>query len=480
VRKSRSRRARNARRLCSGSGTAVDVNAAVPAAARDGRRLWPWLVVAAWLVLNGLLLWIYYDPAAKILVGDEFDYNRRALALLAGEPQVEQFIWPPGQTWFIASIYRLLGTHVLAVQLVQIALLALCTGLLVRLWRRVDGAPAALLAGMLFLLNPGNLAHAHWLWPEVTHLACLLGALALLLSDARHAALRAFAAGVLIGLALLFKSLLAGLWPLFFLCFLRREDRRIRYAWVPALLFAIGLLGAIAPALWKGHVETGRPLIADSSLYNLEVGIRDRSRSDYIDEAGLPALTEFLDSAPTPGERNAIALARIRHTLDERGLAAVLAEQLGTQYFRLFNAKTLLVSQLPGAACAGRLGAYANDALNMPLLALGHLAHALTLVLFAFGLALWNRWRQPLAAFFGVFLAYQLALYLGLHVMQRYLFQMMPAMCAFGGSFLWSVVGRERSALRFTPWRLALGAGIALLLLALAWLGPWLDGTCRP
>ena len=463
------------------SGGVETVN---PASARVVVRAncrWLWLAVGAWLVLNALLLWLYHEPAAKILIGDEFDYNRRALALLDGQALVEQFIWPPGQAWFIASVYWIFGQHVLAVQLVQIALLALCALLLASLWRRVDSAPAALLAGALFLLNPSTLAHAHWLWPEVTHLACLLGALFLLMCDGGRPRARALAAGVLIGLALLFKSLLAGLWPLFLLCFLRREEGRLRYALIPALLFVGGLLVAIAPALWKGQVETGRPLIADSSLYNLKVGIRDSSRSDYIDEAGLPALTAYLDSASTPAERNAIALKEIRATVAERGLTDVLAEQLGTQYFRLFNAKTLLVSQLPGPACAGRLGAYTNDSLSRPLIGLAYLGHTLTLVLFAFGIVLWRHWRHPLAAFFGVFLAYQLALYLGLHVMQRYLFQMMPVLCAFGGSFLAALIRRDpaSSPLRFTPLRIGLGAALALLLLALAWLGPLLDGTCR-
>ena len=107
--------------------------------ASAARRVWPWLALAAWLLLNAALLWIYYQPALKPLVGDEFDYNRRALALLAGQPMPELFIWPPGQTWFIAAVYAVFGSHVLAVQLVQIGLLAACAALLARLWKRVDG-----------------------------------------------------------------------------------------------------------------------------------------------------------------------------------------------------------------------------------------------------------------------------------------------------------------------------------------------------
>lgn len=450
------------------------------ALSNTGRR-WLWLAIAAWLLLNVALLWLYYSPARKPLVGDEFDYHARALALLAGQPAIELFIWPPGQTWFLAAIEWIPGAGLLAVQLLQTGLLALCGWLLIRLWRTVDSPLAALLAAAIFLLNPGNLAYAHWLWPEVTHLACLLGALALLLTFSRRPRLRAFLAGVLIGLALLFKSLLAGLWPAFFLFFLSRRDGRRTYAVFPAATFAAGLLLATSPALWKGLIETGRPMIADSSMYNLDIGIRDTSRSDYIDEAGLPALTAYLDSATSPQGRNAYALDRIRRQIAERGLPDIIGEQFASQYFRLFNAKTLLVSQMPGPACAGRLGAYAANPLGPALTGLSYLTHTITLLLCAFGVAMWHRWSKPLAAFVAVYLAYQLALYLGLHVMQRYLFQMMPFLCGFAGSFLAVLVqrGGAQSALVSSRWRLAAGAGLGLVLLGLAWLGPILDGNCQ-
>lgn len=444
------------------------------------RGRWFWIVLLAWLLLNGVLLWLYFDPAQKQLVGDEFDYEKRALALLAGQPAAELFIWPPGQTWFIAAIYRLFGNHVLAVQLLQVVLLAFCAGMLVKLWKTLDSARAACLAGALFLLNPAALAYAHWLWPEVTHLVCLLGALTLLFCVADRPRLRAFAAGFLIGLALLFKSLLAAFWPALLLCFLTRKQTRWSFAWVAALAFIIGLVLPISPALWKGQVETGRPLIADSSIYNLQVGLRDRSRSDYIDEAGLPALTAFIRSGATPQQRNAAAMQDIRATLAERGWMDLFLEQLGTQYFRLFNVKTLLESQMPGAACSGHLGAYGDHPLLPALTASSRIAHSLILVLFAFGVALWQRWRAPLAALTAAFLLYQLALYFGLHVMERYLFQMLPFMCGFAGSALARFTSRANApeTLAISPLRMTVASVLALLLLGLAWLGPLLDGNC--
>jgi len=455
------------------------VDAVVDTMARPLRRHWLVVAAIAWLAANAILLWLYHGEPPKPLIGDEFDYNRRALALLAGTPVPETFIWPPGQTWFLAAAYRVFGTHVLAVQIVQIALLLGCAWMLMRLCRPLVGARAATAATLLFLLNPTTIAQAHWLWPEVTHLACLLGALLLLFGSSSRHAWHAAVAGLLVGLALLFKSLLGAFWPLLLFAFVERRDGRRVVQWGGAALFVAGLLAATAPVLWKGYVETGRPLIADSSIYNLDVGLADRSRSDYIDEAGAPALKAFLASADTPQARNALYLDRVRETIAERGLGDVLADQLGTQYFRLFNAKTLLVSQLPGEACAGRLGAYRATSLT-PWIATGAMLwHALTLAACAFGIALWRRWREPLALFIAAFLLYQLALYLGLHVMQRYLFQMLPFLCVFGGAVLAMRDHEASPVLATTPARLALGGLLAAVLLALAFLGPWLDGNCR-
>lgn len=457
------------------------MNPPLPGARPLLRNHWFWLAAAAWLLLNISLLWLYYDPAQKQLVGDEFDYEQRALALLAGQPVAELFIWPPGQTWFIAALYGVFGQQVISIQLVQMILLVLCTGMLVHLWRSLDHHRAAWFAGVLFLFNPATSAYAHWLWPEVTHLACLLGALTLLFGLNGKPRLRAFVAGVLVGLALLFKSLLAAFWPFLLLCFLKRDDARWKFAWLAAFAFLVGMVLPTAPALWKGMAETGRPMIADSSIYNLQVGLRDRSRSDYIDEAGLPALTAFIQSGATPQQRNAASLQVIRSTLAERGWKDIFLEQLGTQYFRLFNAKTLLESQLPGESCSGHLGAYGDNPLSSAFAASSRVVHSLTLVLFACGIAFWRCWRRPLAALIGIFLAYQLALYLGLHVMERYVFQMLPFMCGFAGSALARLTSRaeDSSVLAITPLRVSAAAGLALLLLGLAWLGPVLDGNCR-
>ena len=106
--------------------------------------------------------------------------------------------------------------------------------------------------------------------------------------------------------------------------------------------------------------------------------------------------------------------------------------------------------------------------------------HSALLVLCAFGIALWKNWRRPLAAFCALYLGYQLALFLGLHVMERYFFQMQPLLCGFAGSFVAALVARGEgpSTLDFTRGRWIAGNLLAALLLGLAWLGPVLDGSC--
>jgi len=442
------------------------------------------LFVALFALSQALLWWAYYAHGAKPLIGDEAEYQRTALSILAGGPWMPGTIWPPLQPLVLAAVYSLAGPSVLAAQLLQTVLFILCGALLRDLWRRLGGSVGAANTGAaLFLLNPATAAYAHWLWPEITHLLLLLAALCLL---ARASArVPAFAAGVCIGLAMLAKSLLSPFWPAFLLAFLRAEHPRVLLR--PALLFVAGIGLVTAPALWHGWREYGKPMIADSSVYNLWVGLTDRWRSDYVLDMGGATLPEFLASAATPQQRNALYLDKVRTLVAERGAGAMIADQAGRQYFRLFSAKTPLLSQLPGPACSGHLSVYTTSPwLTTTLTAASDVFHALVLAAAAFGLAGWRRWRDPLLAIVALLLAYQLALFLPIHVKARFLLPMLPFLCGFAGSFLsalgarWSNSSAQPSAMTIalTPARLASGAAVAALLLFLAFAGPAIDGLC--
>ncbi len=440
------------------------------------------LVLVGLLALQQALLWYLYAlGGGKRLLGDENYYIHTARSILAGGPWQTSPIWPPGQGLFIAAILRLVDSP-LAVQLVQSALFLGCGLLLVRLWRRVGGnRGAACAAAALFLLNPSNAAYAQYFWPEIPHLfAMLLGCVLLLGARERTAGsgAAAFGGGLAIGSALLLKSVLTGFWPLFLLCFVDWPRRRLR--WLPAGAYLLGLGLCVAPALVGGHRLSGHWSIANSSAVNLLIGLEDTRRSDYVPGPSAAIFDRYLASGRSVDERRAWAAQQIREKLAAESLPRRLMQQAGRQYFRLFNHKTLLLSQLQGERTRGYTSSYAPAPvwLEASLRGWANLAHALTLIGFAFGLAFTRDWRSPGRWLLLALLGYQLALYLGLHVKARYLLPLVPVLCGYAGDGLmlaWASLRGELERPTHPRLRLCLGALLALLLSGLAFLGDWMD-----
>jgi len=455
---------------------------------RRRRLAWATVFVVLFALVQASLWTAYYAHGAKPLIGDEQSYQDFALAILAGGPWVPSTIWPPLQPLLLAAIYAIAGVNIAAVQVVQTVLLIACAVLLRTLWRRVGGSVAAAnTAAALFVLNPATAAYAQWLWPEVTHLRLVLAAFCLLTGTVTRA--RAVLGGISVGLALLAKSLLAAFWPVFLFAFVR--ERPLRLLVQPAALFLLGLTLVTAPALWHGYREYGRPMIADSSVYNVWVGLSDHWRSDYGSDMGGETLPAFLASADTPQQRNAIYRDKVRQLIKERGIAHIIVDQLGRHYFRLFSAKTPLVSQLPGPACAGHLSIYNTPDWLTRFLTLGNNAfHILILAAAAFGVACWRRYADRRLWLIALYIAYQLALLLLVHVKARFLLPIMPFLCCFAGSFLVclrlhaqqhrapATMDVVEESLSFTRLRMAIGAALATFLLFLAFAGPALDGLC--
>lgn len=440
------------------------------------RRLWTAFALT-FFAEQVLLWWLHWGHGAKPLFGDEVLYYERALGIAGLGPMPPKiWLWPPLQQGFIGIVFRLSDASLLAVQLIQHAMLIGCAALLRGVWLRCDGrVRTANLAAALFLLNPSTPAYAFYLWPEVLHLLLLIGALWLLVA-LPWKKLAATMAGAAIGLALLAKSLLAGFWPVYALLLWRRD--RWHAAIFPAGLLALGCVAVTAPVVYYGWRETGTPLIADSSGFNLVGGLTDRWRSDYIADSVAPLLGEYVSLPGTPQQRNAAMLERAEAIVERQGFGTTLIAQLSRQYFRLFSAKTPLLSQLPGPACAGFAGVYrgVGTALVDATIVLAGFWHALTLAGAAFGLAFWRRWREPLFWWIALFASYQFALFLGLHVKARFLLPLLPFLCGFAANGLVDLRIGIFTAL--PRWRFAFGIAVALGLLILAFGGPLLDRSC--
>lgn len=443
--------------------------------AQSRRRILLLVFIAFFLLQQIALYWLYWG-GGKTLLGDEASYLNwaRGLAGLA-PPIVDAGWWPPLQAWLIAAMLRLFGENLLPIQLLQTAFLIGAAALLRAIWRDVDGrVRAANAAAALLLLNPSTMAYAQWLWPEPLHLLLLLAALRLV--QRLTTAWRGVAAGLALGGALLAKSLLSLFWPALLIV------QGWRWNWRASAALLLGVAAVIAVPLWNGWKLTGKPMIADSSAFNLVGGLEDRWRSDYVADSVAPLAGEYFSLPGGAAQRNALFMARAEGIVRERGLLQTLSQQLQKQYFRLFSSKTLLLSQLPGPACSGHVGTYraVPPLLGQGLAMLSDIFHVSILAGFALGLVFWRRWRDVLVWWIGLFFAYQLGLYLLLHVKARFLLPMMPFLCAFAGSALVSLRRNEPGAAVVFggTWRWLLASLLAALLLGLALLGPWLDGAC--
>jgi hypothetical protein len=343
------------------------------------------------------------------------------------------------------------------VELAQ-GLLLLGAGLALRaLVRRAGGsALAGDVALALLLLDPQIAAFAHYLWPEVLHLALGLGATLLLTGATAWPGLALAGAGF--GLALLAKSLLGPFLPaLLAVAFVRAR-------WKGALALLAGVTAVTAPVVASNGLRHGHWGIANSGPFNLWVGLTDLPGRGEIDSVVVPHGQAWLGWSHDPDERNALLLSAVREKLRTEGPLSLLAGQVPKQYVRLFDRESFFTDQLPG----GRWHpAQAPTPLSRTLRiwALGAYAIGLTLAGLGLGVAPWRE-RARALALPATFLAYNLGLFLFLHVKTRYRVALWPCLLLF------AALGVDRLLRGEARGRgLVIGTLLAGLLLALAF-GP--------
>jgi len=383
---------------------------------------------AAVALVHATLWWLYYRPVPKALWGDEFAYLRSARLLLAGDPAWwPDPLWPPLYPRLLAGIMAVGGPALVWIQIVQMCLLAATAVLLHDLVRRLTGSDvAAAVAALLTLGFPPLVAYAHYLWPEVPHLFLLLAVVWLLVARVERTIWCAVA-GVAAGLALLTKSLLGPFLPVLMVAaFARRPAGR---SLGRALLFAAALALTVAPTVLEQHRRTGRLMIADSSAFNLWVGLNDRSRTGFGVDVVTGLFRDYQASAGSFAERDRIVREQIRGYLETHSWASLVRSHLGRQYFRLFDKDCFLTDQLPGGAAVEHYSAgylRADPAVSTAVRATSYLLYGLLLGLAPLGLALWRfrdrRWLTVLL----LFVLYNLAIFFWLHVKSRYRVQLLP------------------------------------------------------
>lgn len=309
-------------------------------------------------------------------------------------------------------------------------------------------------AAGLYLLSPELSAFTHYLWPETLHLFFFLAALWLLVSHGERW-LAGLLAGLLLGLALLTKLVLLPFLPLLLVLFVlntpgTRAGRSLR-----ALLLSLALAATVLPTMLANQAQQGVFAVADSSTFNLWVGLNDAERQDFVNDIAGREFQAFQAAGPTLAARNGVYEEKIQAKIAEQGLAATLAGQFDKQYFRLLDHETFFTTQLPG----GGRAAYQFAAPHLVTLLHGwsHLYHALLLTLAALGICL-LRPRLDWLTLLGLFVAYNVALFLFVHVKTRFLLPLLPVLLIFAGLAL------ERFRLGWAGSYRRLAAGMLLAL----------------
>ena len=422
------------------------------------RRFWLAVGLLA-LTLQGTLLWMEWWPQPRPLWGDEITYWDAAGQVRAGQTPDLHLVWPPLYPRFLAALMPLSDATRLAAQLVQLALLAVAAFCLRGVGRvLVPQGAAGDIAAALLVLDPQVAAFTAYLWPEILHLALFLFAWWALATRAGRWPWLVAAGGAL-GLALLTKSLLGPFIPVLLAPLALTGPLRHRLL-RPALVLGILTL-TILPTLSAHRARYGVASIANSSLFNAWVGLNDRTRRSFVDEIVGDELGIYLQSAPDPPTRDAVVRAKIERLVEERGIWQVLRAQLGRQYFRLFHHDSFFTDQLPGGGIAARGFGYVTPpawlvaVLRTWATALysGVLVAAALSIIFLIGRATGKATGPPVhrgwLTVAILFIAYNLAVFLVLHVMSRYRVQFLPVLDLFAGvtvAWLWS--SRQQRSLR--------------------------------
>lgn len=430
-------------------------------------------VVALATALNLGLLCLYYSPTPKRLVQDENYYYELAQSIAAGHSSQHNLLWPPLYGELMGLLFSVFGPHRLSIQILQILLWLASALLFYRIvLRLLPSRLAANIALLLFLLSPDLTAFSHYLWPEMVHLFLLITGLWLLICHPESRPAIALA-GVSFGLALLTKSLLVLFVPVILVFVAVSTPGELRKKLINGALMGSLVLLTILPTMVMNLQASGKFMIADSSVFNIWVGLNDTEPVDYRNDIAGREFEEFQLSADDIGTRNSIYREKILLKLQQQGAAGTVINQLSRQYFRLFDHETYFTTQLPGMP---------RNSYNFTRPRLAMLLHAYSNVLYAFILATSAigmcliRWR-PIgwAHCLLLFIVYNVGLFLFLHAKTRYIVQFLPMMIFFSAvtaHWLARLIGKASSSpaslFVISVGRVALGVLLAILVEFLA------------
>ncbi len=418
---------------------------------------WLLSIIGLGLVVNGLLLLLYWFPESKTLIGDEKFFIMRARMFL--NLPVEDNFWslhPEYWSKLYAQFIALMGCNIFAIQVVQI----ICLNILGLSWylivkRLTNSKNAALITVALILLSPHLNCYTHYLWAEILHITLITVAFMLFIVQPfkRFSGLSEATAGLLIGIALFTKTMLLGFVPVVGLILLYKRGvlKTTIFTAGVVLIFILSSFGS--QKTWKfsfNNLVYSYPLLAGltSKGEMLEskgkpVILRRGGRAYHIFQDGSDQMyiskdeyherirfsSNFREYVLAGDDRFAYVKKKLKKLYDEIGFWEILSGQLKKQYNALFNFKSMPVHQLNGE----KISSYSNNQpfLNYCIKWYSYLFYVVLLLLTVFGI--FFQWRKPAFILLLIYLGYYIAMFLVMYTTTRYRIQMEPIFAAFGG-----------------------------------------------
>lgn len=303
---------------------------------------------ARMLLVAGLLLLI---PRLVLILttdvrqsSDMAWYFERAIELLDTgcycERGVPTAYWPVGYPAFLAAVFWVFGSSVLAGQLANLALTLVGSALLHR-WclRRFNSAQVAAVAVLLWALYPNSIGYTAGLYSEPLFMVLLL-ALFVLLDKQPATVPRLMLAGVVAGLATLVKAQTMLLAPLLVLVFTlppRMSAMGLVHAAMKTGLVTLAMVAVVSPWTMRNWTTLGAPVVVSSNggmslLSGNNPSMTTGLGTDYATDERLFALAAFSVEDQVAADARARALARA-WIIDNPGRFVLLMPK---KFFRLW------------------------------------------------------------------------------------------------------------------------------------------------
>lgn len=285
-------------------------------------RTWWWLIGLAVVGLILRLIWVnyaartplgLYDPARYYGIGDNIAHGKGYVELFRLGPNGELLngqasaYYPPGYPYFVGMIAygvrigAIPGSVAMAVGVVQAFLSSISVFFLGILGRRLWSRRAGVLAAGIMAFYPNLIMHSAALLSETLSIFLVLAALVLVVcSPAAPSRARLVQVGLLLGAAVLVRSVVLPLVPMLFIAWWVR-GRDVRMALRRTAVVAVALIAVLAPWTVRNAIRMHAFVpIATNNGDNLCIGYEPTASGVY--GAGAACRVEHVQMGGTRDE----------------------------------------------------------------------------------------------------------------------------------------------------------------------------------